>query len=153
MNKYLSYIVALIGLTFSLSSCHTSAPRLDYKALAKASVRMGIDINKEDNHKLYIASAEQIVPDWYHNSISRYTTSVYPEAPMNNSKKAIKSPVATCVREIWCFSPVVRPRKEWPMWVSILKMGNSYMPAQVKELLSAVSTSNTTRNTGFAEDE
>ena len=40
-----------------------------------------------------------------------------------------------------------------PMWVSILKMGNSYMPAQVKELLSAVSTSNTTRNTGFAEDE
>ena len=124
MKKYLSYIVALIGLTFSLSSCHTSAPRLDYKALAKASVRMGIDINKEDNHKLYIASAEwigvpyraeQIVPDWYHNSISRYTTSVYPEAPMNNSKKAIKSPVATCVREIWCFSPVVRPRKEWPM--------------------------------------
>ena len=51
MKKYLSYIVALIGLTFSLSSCHTSAPRLDYKALAKASVRMGIDINKEDNHK------------------------------------------------------------------------------------------------------
>ena len=45
MKKYLSYIVALIGLTFSLSSCHTSAPRLDYKALAKASVRMGIDIN------------------------------------------------------------------------------------------------------------
>ena len=60
MKKYLSYIVALIGLTFSLSSCHTSAPRLDYKALAKASVRMGIDINKEDNHKLYIASAEWI---------------------------------------------------------------------------------------------
>ena len=56
MKKYLSYIVALIGLTFSLSSCHTSAPRLDYKAL----VRMGIDINKEDNHKLYIASAEWI---------------------------------------------------------------------------------------------
>lgn len=60
MKKYLSYIVALIGLTFSLSSCHTSAPRLDYKALAKASVRMGIDINKEDNRKLYIASAEWI---------------------------------------------------------------------------------------------
>ena len=52
MKKYLSYIVALIGLTFSLSSCHTSAPRLDYKALAKASVRMGIDINKEDNHQI-----------------------------------------------------------------------------------------------------
>ena len=59
MKKYfLLYIVALIGLTFSLSSCHTSAPRLNYKALAKASVRMGVDINMEDNHKLYIASAE-----------------------------------------------------------------------------------------------
>ena len=52
MKKYfLLYIVALIGLTFSLSSCHTSAPRLNYKALAKASVRMGVDINMEDNHK------------------------------------------------------------------------------------------------------
>ena len=58
MKKYFLYIVALIGLTFSLSSCHTSAPRLNYKALAKASVRMGVDINMEDNHKLYIASAE-----------------------------------------------------------------------------------------------
>lgn len=60
MKKHLLYIVALITLTFSLSSCHTSAPRLDYKALAKASVRLGVDINKEDNHKLYIASAEWI---------------------------------------------------------------------------------------------
>lgn len=60
MKKHLLYIVALIGLTFSLSSCHTSAPRLDYKALAKASVRLGMDINKEDNHKLYLASAEWI---------------------------------------------------------------------------------------------
>ena len=59
MKKYfLLYIVSLIGLTFSLSSCHTSAPQLNYKALAKASVRMGVDINMEDNHKLYIASAE-----------------------------------------------------------------------------------------------
>lgn len=60
MKKHLLYIVALIGLTFSLSSCHTSAPRLDYKALVKASVRLGMDINKEDNHKLYLASAEWI---------------------------------------------------------------------------------------------
>ena len=58
MKKYFLYIVALVGLAFSLSSCRTSAPRLDYKALAKASVRLGIDIDKEDNHKLYIASAE-----------------------------------------------------------------------------------------------
>ena len=71
MKKYLSYIVALIGLTFSLSSCHTSAPRLDYKALAKASVRMGIDINKEDNHKLYPGFHKHVLKrsgDWFRGS-------------------------------------------------------------------------------------
>lgn len=60
MRKYLIYIVALTGLALSLSSCRTSAPRLDYKALAKASVRLGMDINMEDNHRLYTASAEWI---------------------------------------------------------------------------------------------
>ncbi len=34
MKKYLSYIVALTIILIGLSSCHTSAPRLDYKALA-----------------------------------------------------------------------------------------------------------------------
>ncbi|WP_303028291.1 C40 family peptidase [uncultured Bacteroides sp.] len=58
MKRYVSYIVALIGLVVCLSSCRTAAPRLDYKALAKASIRMGMDIDKEDNHKLYIASSE-----------------------------------------------------------------------------------------------
>lgn len=44
MKKYLSYIVALTIILIGLSSCHTSAPRLDYKALAQASVRLGVDI-------------------------------------------------------------------------------------------------------------
>lgn len=60
MRKHFLYLVALLGLVFSLSSCRTSAPRLDYKALAKASTRLGMDINKDDNHKLYLASAEWI---------------------------------------------------------------------------------------------
>ena len=34
MKKYLSYIVAFTIILIGLSSCHTSAPRLDYKALA-----------------------------------------------------------------------------------------------------------------------
>ena len=54
MKKYLSYIVALTIILIGLSSCHTSAPRLDYKALAQASVRLGVDIELQDNHKLYI---------------------------------------------------------------------------------------------------
>lgn len=60
MKRYLSYIAALAGILMGLSSCHTSAPRLDYKALAQASVRLGVDIELTDNHKLYINAAEWI---------------------------------------------------------------------------------------------
>ena len=60
MKKYLSYIVALTIILIGLSSCHTSAPRLDYKALAQASVRLGMDIELTDNHKLYVNAAEWI---------------------------------------------------------------------------------------------
>lgn len=58
MRQTLCYIVAFCGLIISLSSCHTSAPRLDYKALAKSSVCLGIDIDLTDNHNLYINAAE-----------------------------------------------------------------------------------------------
>ena len=57
MKQPLIYIFALISIVLSLSSCKTSAPRLDYKSLARASVRLGMDINQEDNHKLYIEAA------------------------------------------------------------------------------------------------
>ena len=70
MKKYLSYIVALTIILIGLSSCHTSAPRLDYKALAQASVRLGVDIELQDNHKLYIHASEWIV---YHTRLSRST--------------------------------------------------------------------------------
>lgn len=58
MKKRFVYLFLAGTLIFCLSSCHTSAPRLDYKALARASVRLGIDIGPTDNHKLYIESAE-----------------------------------------------------------------------------------------------
>lgn len=60
MKKHLIYILALASIIVSLSSCRTAAPRLDYKALARASVRLGVDIEQEDNHKLYIEAAEWI---------------------------------------------------------------------------------------------
>lgn len=47
-------------LLLCLSSCHTSAPRLDYRALARASVRLGIDIGPKDNHRLYLTAGEWI---------------------------------------------------------------------------------------------
>lgn len=57
MRKHLTYILVVLGLTISLSSCRTLAPRVDYKALARASVRLGVDIDLEDNHKLYLEAA------------------------------------------------------------------------------------------------
>lgn len=47
-------------LLLCLSSCHTSAPRLDYRVLARASVRLGMDIGPKDNHRLYLTAAEWI---------------------------------------------------------------------------------------------
>lgn len=47
-------------LLLCLSSCHTSAPRLDYRALARASVQLGMDIGPKDNHRLYLTAAEWI---------------------------------------------------------------------------------------------
>ena len=60
MKKHFIYTCAVLGLILSLSSCRSVAPRLDYKALAKASVRLGMDINLEDNHKLYLEASEWI---------------------------------------------------------------------------------------------
>lgn len=58
VNFKLFFILA--GLTAILSSCRTSAPRLDYQALARASLLLGVDINLEDNHKLYLEAADWI---------------------------------------------------------------------------------------------
>ena len=49
--------ILLILLPLLLGSCRTIAPRYDYQELAKASIRLGIDIDMEDNHALYVESA------------------------------------------------------------------------------------------------
>ena len=54
--KRLHWLI-LCALSFLLGSCRTIAPRYDYKELAKASVRLGIDIEMKDNHALYVESA------------------------------------------------------------------------------------------------
>lgn len=60
MRKYAIRLAVLIGIAISFTSCRTTAPRLDYKAIARASVRLGVDINLDDNHKLYIEASEWI---------------------------------------------------------------------------------------------
>jgi len=53
MNTRLTLFVVLAGTVLLLSSCRTAAPRLDYRALANASVKLGMDIDLRDNHRLY----------------------------------------------------------------------------------------------------
>lgn len=57
MRHALLHITALVCLLAVLTSCHTAAPRLDYKALAQASIRMGVEIGPDDNHQLYLHAA------------------------------------------------------------------------------------------------
>ena len=54
--KRLQWLI-LFALPFLLGSCRTAATRYDYQELAKASVRLGIDIEMKDNHALYVESA------------------------------------------------------------------------------------------------
>lgn len=99
MKQPLAHIIAFVGLVLCLSSCHTSAPRLDYKALAQASVRLGVDIELTDNHRLYINAAEWIgtptgravaankertVPAWCPSFTRKPTAYVYRVVPTDN---------------------------------------------------------------------
>ncbi|MBQ3609566.1 MAG: C40 family peptidase, partial [Bacteroidaceae bacterium] len=47
----------LCTLALLLGSCRTVAPRYDYQELARASIRLGIDIDMKDNHALYVESS------------------------------------------------------------------------------------------------
>lgn len=60
MKRILSYTLMLLCLMATLSSCKSSAPRTDYQALAQASVKLGVDIDLHDNHKLYLNAAQWI---------------------------------------------------------------------------------------------
>ena len=115
MKKYLSYIVTFTAILIGLSSCHTSAPRLDYKALAQASVRLGVDIELRDNHKLYIHASEWIGTPYRAGGDSKRGTD------------------CSGVREIWCSSPAVLPARKWHMWASTSKTASLYMPVPAGE--------------------
>lgn len=58
MKKLFSHIIPLSFLIIAFSSCGSVAPKADYRALAKASIRLGMDIGYADNHRLYIEASE-----------------------------------------------------------------------------------------------
>lgn len=51
--RYLLFLLPIL-----LGSCRTIAPQYDYQELARASIRLGIDIEMEDNHALYVESSQ-----------------------------------------------------------------------------------------------
>ena len=57
MKKRLFLLTSLLVL---LTSCGTRAPHYDYRELAQAALRLDMDIDLKDNHRLYIQSAKWI---------------------------------------------------------------------------------------------
>lgn len=60
MRTHLTRLCIFVAMSAMLCSCRVSAPQLDYQALARASIRLGMDIGFEDNHALYLNAAEWI---------------------------------------------------------------------------------------------
>lgn len=60
MKKHLFKLFAFIIVAVSLSSCRTSSPSYNYRELAKAAVKLGIDIDMTDNHHLYVEASQWI---------------------------------------------------------------------------------------------
>lgn len=56
IRKYLAILVSALLLV----SCGTVAPDLNYSELAKASLKLGMDIDYDDNHKLYVEASRWI---------------------------------------------------------------------------------------------
>ena len=82
ITRFSAYI--LFGLCLILSSCGTRAPRVDYRELARAAVRLEMDIDADDNHRLYVEVADWIGVPYRHGGsthrgtdCSGFTSAVY----------------------------------------------------------------------------
>lgn len=78
--QLLLFLSAIIGLI----SCGTSTPTYNYKELAKASIKLGIDIDMKDNHRLHVEASQWIgTPYKYAGNSKRgvdcsgFTTQIY----------------------------------------------------------------------------
>ena len=53
----MKYWLLLFTLPLLLGSCRSIVPAYNYQEIARASVRLGIDIDMKDNHALYVESS------------------------------------------------------------------------------------------------
>ena len=76
MNKIMKFkaLLILFGMNLLLHSCSTPTPRVDYQALAKASVQLNMDINLNDDHKLYIEASQWIGVPYRSGGSSKHGT-------------------------------------------------------------------------------
>ena len=78
--------------TLLLSSCGTRAPRVDYRELARAAVRLEMDIDADDNHRLYVEVADWIgvYKKVYHKKLQRNSDAQRTEDCRKISKRQLK---------------------------------------------------------------
>ena len=89
MKKQILLLAALLAL---LTSCGTRAPHYDYRELAQAALRLDIDIDMDDNHRLYIESARWIGVPYRSGGTTRlgvdcsgFTSNIYRTVYRNSS--------------------------------------------------------------------
>lgn len=134
MKRLLLHLLAIGAMMVLLSSCRTSAPHYNYQELAKASIRLGMDIGMKDNHKLYVEAAQWIgvpyrgggnskrgtdcsaLPLTY---IKKYIAKSWNEVPTANAPKiAAKWRKGTCAKATSCFSTTGARSGKPAMWAS-----------------------------------
>ena len=92
-----------IYLSISWAGCYILVPvalplpRLDYQALARASILLGVDVNLEDNHKLYLEAADWIGVPYRGGGDSKRGTDCS-GAGLSSVSKGIPHPSATQYR-------------------------------------------------------
>ena len=84
----------LCTLIIFLGSFRSITPQYDYQELARASVRLGMDIDRKDNHALYLESSNWIGVPYRSGGTSKYgvdcsglTSSIYKKVYRKNLER------------------------------------------------------------------
>lgn len=94
---HLRFPAGMLVILFALllASCGTRAPRYDYRQLVKAAVRLDMDIDAKDNHRLYIEVADWIGTPYRHGGTTRkgtdcsgFTSAVYKKVYRHKLKRS-----------------------------------------------------------------
>ncbi len=71
-SKVALFLLPSLLASLLFTSCRTAYTSTDFKELAKASIRLGMDIGYDDNKKLYIEASKWIGTPYRYGGASRY---------------------------------------------------------------------------------